>query len=138
MIEFRDGEKWCRWNGTLMSPKNCKKLFGVDGEIAVEKDFIDDGRAIYTDKPIGKILAKLGEKFEDPGEYDDPSGYGWKDYTWEKRLAGKIAFDLDFIKGLVVKPLAEFRKTYPYFNEKVHNAFYDELNEYYDKMIGRK
>ena len=53
MIEFRKGEKWCRWNGTLMSPRNHKKLFGVENEIYVEDGWIDADGVIYTDKPIG-------------------------------------------------------------------------------------
>ena len=29
MIEFREGEKFCRWNGVLMTQENYEDLFGV-------------------------------------------------------------------------------------------------------------
>ena len=137
MIEFRHKEEWCRWNGTLMSPRNCKRLFGTDCEIFVEDDFIDDGIAIYTDKPIGEILYRLGEKFDDPGEYDEiiNQGYGWKDHEWEKKLAGKIMFGTDFIKNLVVKPMKQFKKDYPKFNQELHDKFYQELDDYYESKF---
>jgi hypothetical protein len=136
MIEFRHKEEWCRWNGTLMSPRNCKRLFGTDCEIFVEDDFIDDGIAIYTDKPIGEILYRLGEKFDDPGEYDEiiNQGYGWKDHEWEKKLAGKIMFNAEFIRNLVIKPMKKFKKDYPKFNQELHDQFYRELDEYYEAL----
>ena len=138
MIEFIKGEKYCRWNGTLMTPENCFTLFGAEYEIFVEKDFIDDGISIYTDEPIGKILVKLGEKYEKPEPYDSVlnlnSVSAIADYAWEEKLANKIVFDYDFIDNLVVKPLKQFKKDYPQFNEKVHNAFYDELDEYLNKI----
>lgn len=33
MIEFVKGEGFCRWNGTLMNPENCVKMFGTDDEL---------------------------------------------------------------------------------------------------------
>jgi hypothetical protein len=136
MIEFRDKDKWCRWNGTLMSPRNCKRLFGTDCEIYVEDGWIDDGDAIYTDRPIGEILYLLGEKFEKPEPYDEilSQGYGWKDHQWEDRLGGHIMFRTDFIKNLVVKPMKQFKKDYPKFNQELHDQFYTELDNYYENL----
>ncbi|MBP5457622.1 MAG: hypothetical protein J6Y37_14115 [Paludibacteraceae bacterium] len=135
MIEFRKGEEWCRWNGILMNPKNHKKLFGVENEVYVEDGWIDADGVIYTDKPIGQILMIFGEKREDPGEYDEVvnQGYGWNDYTWEKQLAGKIIFPISFIENLEVKPMKQFKKDYPKFNQEKHDAFYNELEEFYDE-----
>ena len=137
MIEFVKGEGFCRWNGTIMSPENCVKMFGTDGEIYIEDNFIDDGSTIYTDEPIGKILSMLGEKHEKPAPYDEvvDQGYGWKGHCWEEKLAGKIVFDIDFIENLVVKPMKMFKKDYPNFDEEKHNAFYDELDKYYDEYF---
>lgn len=140
MIEFRKGEDWCRWNGTLMSPRGCKRLFGAEGEFYVEENLIDTGGVIYSDEPIGKILMTYGEKHEKPAPYDEvlSQGYGWKDHCWDDKLAGKIIFDIDFIENLEVKPMKQFKKDYPKFNEEVHNAFFDELNEYYDKLYNKR
>lgn len=136
MIEFRKGERWCRWNGILMSPTNHKKLFGTKYEIWVEKGYIVDGDTIYTDKPIGKVLSKIGEYHSDPGEYDEiiNQGYGWKDHCWEKELANSYVFNADFIKNLKIKSMAQFAADYPNFNQKKHDAFYDELNKYYEDL----
>lgn len=142
MIEFIPGEPFCRWNGTLMTPEACIEMFGTDGEIYVEDGYIDDGIAIYTDKPIGEVLSKLGTKYESPEPYDPVlnlnSVTAIHEHAWEEKLAGKIVFDIDFIENLVVKPMKQFKKDYPKFNEEVHNAFYDELNEYYDKKLWMK
>lgn len=136
MIEFRKGEKWCRWNGILMSPTNHKKLFGTNHEIWAEKGYIVDNSTIYTDKPIGKILAIFGKYYPNPEEDDRVigQGYGWEDHEWEKKLANSYVFNADFIKNLKVKPMAQFAIDYPNFNQKDHNAFYDELEKYYDKI----
>ena len=136
MIEFRKGERWCRWNGILMSPSNHKKLFGCEEEIWVEDDYIVDGDTIYTDKPIGKILAKIGEYFPKVAPYDScvDNGYGWKDHCWEERLADHYLFPASFIKHLKVKTMTQFTTDYPRFNQTDHDAFYDELNEYYEKL----
>lgn len=44
MIEFVKGEGFCRWNGTLMNPENCVKMFGVgllDVKLLTEDELID-------------------------------------------------------------------------------------------------
>lgn len=140
MIEFRKGDKWCRWNGFLMSPKNTKKLFGVDFEVYFEDGVIDTGDVIYTDKPIGELLLMYGESYEKPEPYDMciDQGYGWKDHCWEEKLAGKIVFDIDFIKNLNIKPFSQFKKDYPNFNKKEHDKFYNELDAYYEDMRNPK
>ena len=133
MIEFREGDKWCRWNGVLMNPKNHKKLFGVDFEMTCE---YYDGETFYTDEPIGKILMIFGEKFDKPEPYDEilSNGYGWKDHCWEERLGGHVMFSTEFIESLKVKPMKAFKKDYPKFNQEQHDAFYIELDKYYEDM----
>lgn len=137
MIEFRN-EGWCRWNGTLMSPKNCKKLFGTEYEIFVEDGFIDDGETIYTDMPINEILLKFGEIHKAPEPYDPVlnlnSVTAIHQHSWEESLAGKIVFDVEFIKNLKIKPMKAFKKDYPKFNQELHDQFYDELDAYYENM----
>ncbi len=137
MIEFRN-EEWCRWNGTLMSPENCKKLFGTEYEIFVEDGFIDDGETIYTDLPIGEILLKFGEIHEKPEPYDPVlnlnSVTAIHQFSWEESLAGKIVFDVNFIKNLTIKPMKQFKKDYPKFNQELHDQFYAELDQYYENM----
>lgn len=137
MIEFIEGEKWCRWNGNLMSPTNCKKLLGTKYELYIEKGYIQDGNTIYTDKPIGKVLAKLGEYHPNPEPYDDvlSQGYGWKDYCWEKDLANTYVFNADFIKNLKVKPMSQFELDFPNFNKELHEKFYRELDKYYKNLF---
>ena len=139
MIDFRQGEKWCRWNGILMSPRKCKQLFGTAYELYLERGYIVDGYTIYTDKPIGKILTKFGEFHPVPEEFDEvlSQGYGWKDYCWEKELGNKYTFDADFIKNLKVKPMSQFAIDYPNFNKEQHEKFYRELDRYYEKRFGR-
>ena len=136
MIEFVKGEEFCRWNGVLMNVENHRKLFGVDYEIFVEDGYIDDGDTIYTDEPIGKILYKLGTKYDKPEPYDPVlnlnSVSAIHDHAWEEKLAGQIVFDADFIENLVVKPMSQFKKDHPKFNQKLHDEFYEELDAYYD------
>lgn len=136
MIEFIKGEKWCRWNGILMSPRKCKQLFGTAYELYLEKGFIVDDCTIYTDKPIGKILVKFGVYHPVPKEYDEVlnQGYGWRDYCLEKELGNKYTFDADFIKNLKVKPMSQFAIDYPNFNKEQHEKFYRELDRYYRKL----
>ena len=140
MIEFRKGEKWCRWNGKIMSPKELIKQFGTDDEVSFEKGWIIVGDTIYTDKPIGKILLVLGESYGEPEPYDNvlSGGYGWKDHCWEEKLAGNTVFSTSFIEHLVVKPYDSFAKDFPKFNRKKHDAFYNELDKYYEEKFGRK
>ena len=140
MIEFVEGENWCRWNGILMTPRNHKKLFGTTHELIVEKNWIQDDATFYTDKPIGKILALFGTYYPKPKEYDPvlSCGYGLQSYCLEEKLADKYVFRADFIKNLKVKPMSQFAIDYPNFNKEQHEAFYKELNKYYDKKCYKK
>ena len=36
-IEFVKGKKYCLWKGEEMTPSKCIELFGIDGEIEIDK-----------------------------------------------------------------------------------------------------
>ena len=115
MIEFRPNEKFCRWNGILMTPETCIDLFGVEEEVIFEDGYIDAEDAIYTDLPINELLLKIGDIYETTNGNDT------------------IEFDLNFIKYLKVKPYADFEKDYPKFNRQMHDAFYFDLDKFYEE-----
>lgn len=120
MIEFREGDDFCRWNGILMTPEKCKELFGIENEIekAAENVWYYD-EWIYSDRPFGETLKLFGiEKIDD-------SYYGSK-----KPIAFLYRVDfLDSTKG--IKPIENFFIDYPDFNVFKYNEFWNELNEYY-------
>ena len=138
MIEFINGEPFCRWNGTLMNEKNHKKLFGVQYELDMfEDDIISFDGVYYTDLPFGKLVMSLAEKIvEKVEDYDDvlDKGYGWSGWCEEKELEGKMIIPIDMIKDMTVKPFQDFYKKYPKFNKEKYLEFYDELDEYYDNL----
>ena len=144
MIEFVEGEKFCRWNGTLMSEKNYKKLFGIDGEPDVADDLICYDGIFYTDLSFGDLVIRLaewyGEKHGKVEEYDDvlSKGGGWSGYCVEKTLENKLIIPIDVVEGMEMKPLAAFRKKYPKFDQEKFFAFQDELEEYYDKLYNKR
>ena len=138
MIEFREGESWCRWNDILMSPEKCIELFGLDGEIDRNEDetiIIYD--AIYTDKPISEIILFLGEVHHADKPTDPILTQGHVNYAYEaldQNLDGKVIlsmYDLELLDN--IKPLDEFKKDYPNFNKELYEKFYNELDDYYDK-----
>ena len=64
MIEFVKGDKWCSWNGIVMTPEIQAKIFGIEEEPIMEEEFIIAGDSVYTDKDLGIILKVFGHKEE--------------------------------------------------------------------------
>ena len=135
MIEFIKGEKFCRWNGVLMSPEKCIEVFGVDGEIQeiTNKLWIYDD-VIYSDFKISKILIKLGYVFQASSKADPILTHGYVNYQreqLEEELDGKLIIDKNYIDILDnIKSFSEFYKDYPNFNKEKYDTFYKELDVY--------
>ena len=140
MIEFKDGEKFCRWNGILMTPEKCIELFGTDGEPQLSDDLIEYGDTYYTDLSFGDLLYRIadwyGEIHGDVEDYDEivNQGHGWADYCAEKDLEHKIVLP-DYVLNMKVKPFDKFKEDCPNFNKEQFLAFYNELDIYFDKFI---
>lgn len=140
MIEFIDGENWCRWNGTLMSPEKCIELFGVDGEIETNDDetIIIYEDTIYTNKLISEIILFLGEVHKADKPADPILTQGYVNYLYEsldQRLDGKVILSIENIRLLDnIKPLKEFKNDYPNFNKELYEKFYNELDEYFEDI----
>lgn len=137
MIEFKDKDKYCRWNGTLMSPENHKKLFGIDKElVCLTKDLIIYDTTYYTDMPLDKLLLKIGTHYKTDAQRKEVCSMdaGWHDSIWEHCLKDKVVVPYSAIKGMKVKPIYEFRNDFPYFDNKAYTKFYKELDEYYNNM----
>lgn len=137
MIEFNDKDKYCRWNGTLMSPENHKKLFGIDKElVCLTKNLIIYDTTYYTDMPLDKLLLKIGTHYKTDAQRKEVCSMdaGWHDSIWERCLKDKVAIPYSAIKGMKVKPICEFRNDFPYFDNKAYTKFYKELDEYFADM----
>jgi hypothetical protein len=140
MIEFIDGENWCRWNGTLMSPEKCIELFGIDGEIYSNEDetILEYDSTIYTDKPISEVILLLGEVHKADEPVDPILTQGYVNYSYEaldQKLDGKVILSMEDIKLLDnIKPLKEFKNDYPNFNKELYEKFYNELDEYFEDI----
>lgn len=137
MIEFNDKDKYCRWNGTLMSPENHKKLFGIDKElVCLEKNLIVYDTTYYTDMPLDKLLLKIGVHYKSETQRKDVCSMdaGWHDSIWNNILKNNVVIPYSAIKGMKVKPITDFRKDFPDFDNKAYTQFYKELDKYYANM----
>jgi len=118
MIEFIDGDHYCTWNGTLMSPENHEKLFGISEELDVfSDDLIDSEGILYSDLPLGEILIQIGEVVKDPDGGPE-----------------KLILFLDYVKNIKIKPFCDFILDHPKFDIAKYTEFYDELDKYYDEL----
>lgn len=116
MIEFKEDEPYCRMNGVLMSPENYMDLFGVEWQVEENLDgtIIICGNTVYTDKPISEIVLFLGE-------------------VRDNGLTVSLPIcDIELLDS--IKPLKQFKEDYPNFNREKYDAFYDELDKYYEDM----
>ena len=121
-IEYRDNEEYVRYNGILMTPEECIKLYGFDGEFDIlKKDIISLNGTIYTNKKLYDVIKLLGEVHDEVEEYDVISSQG-----------RTVIIPLRVIEYLeTIKPLEDFTKDYPNINIKKYKEFYNCLNEYY-------
>lgn len=138
MIEFRKGEGRCRWNGTLMTDDNHKKLFGIECELAWEDDDLiicDD--IVYTDLKPSEVLMRMGEIYHGDINMDPilTSGYVNCEANYlERKFDGKFIIDSCYVSIIDnIKPFKDFKKDYPDFNRKEYHRFYDELDKYFNK-----
>ena len=121
-IEYRDNEEYVRYNGILMTPEECIKLYGFDGEFDIlKKDIISLNGTIYTNKKLYDVIKLLGEVHDEVEEYDVISSQG-----------RTVIIPLRVIEYLeTIKPLEDFTKDHPNINIEKYKEFYGCLNEYY-------
>lgn len=141
MIEFIDGENWCRWNGLLMSPDEYDKQFGIDGEPNISDDLIEYDGVYYTDMEFSDLVVRLASWFgtihDKVEEWDEIAneGHGWLQHSFDKSLENTFVIPRDVIEGYTVKPYKAFKKDYPKFDQKKWEGFMDELDDYYNKRL---
>ena len=125
-IEYRDNEDYPRYNGTLMTPEECIKLYGFDGEFDILKeDIISLNGTIYTNKKLYDVIMLLGTRFTDIGCYNDEDFYS---QSLKETVIVPIC-NIEFLKS--IKPLEDFKKDYPNINIEKYKEFYGCLNEYF-------
>jgi hypothetical protein len=134
-LEFRDNEEYPRFNGVLMTPKECIKLYGFDGEFDIlKKDIISLNGIIYTNKKLYDVIKLLGEVHDEVEEYDviSSQGRGFSTYCAEERLNNTVVIPLRVIEYLeAIKPFNDFKKDHPNINIEKYKEFYGCLNEYF-------
>lgn len=137
-IEFRKGEKYCRFDGILLNEENCEKLYGFPGEVEIFDDnmiVIDD--TVYTDKNFNEVIKMLGEVHEGAEEYDEilSQGFGFSKYCKDKELENKIVISIESIEHIKkFKPYMKLYEDYPKFNLEKYNEVYNELDKYYQNL----
>ena len=120
-IEYRDNEDYPRYNGTLMTPEECIKLYGFDGEFDIlKKDIISLDGIIYTNKKLYDVIKLLGTIFN----------------ACEDEIIQQVEETLViYIRNIEhlesIKPLEDFKKDHPNINIEKYKEFYGCLNEYY-------
>ena len=125
-IEYRDNEDYPRYNGILMTPEECIKLYGFDVEFDIlKKDIISLNGTIYTNKKLYDVIMLLGTRFTDIGCYNDEDFYS---QSLKETVIIPIC-NIEFLKS--IKPLEDFKKDYPNINIEKYKEFYGCLNEYY-------
>ena len=126
-IEYRDNEDYPRYNGTLMTPEECIKLYGFDGEFDIlKKDIISLDGIIYTNKKLYDVLKLLGTTFNSC-DYEDEIIQ-----QFEETLVIYIR-NIEHLES--IKPLEDFTKDYPNINIQKYKEFYSCLNEYYKEKF---
>ena len=115
MIEFVKGDEWCSWNGIVMTPEIQAKIFGIEEEPIMEKEFIIAGDSVYTDKDLGIVLKVFGHE--------------------EENYPYHVLISKDLFNGIKhIKPYHQFWKDYPNFNQELLDKFNEELDEYYETL----
>ena len=102
-LEFRDNEDYPRYNGTLMTPEECIKLYGFGGEFDIlKKDIISLNGIIYTNKKLYDVIKLLGEVHGEVEEYDiiSSQGRGFSSHCAEERLNNTVVIPLRVIEYL--------------------------------------
>ena len=134
-IEYRDNEEYPRFNGVLMTPEECIKLYGFGGEFDIlKKDIISLNGIIYTNKKLYDVIKLLGEVHGEVEEYDiiSSQGRGFETYCAEERLNNTVVIPLRVIEYLeAIKPFNDFKKDHPNINIEKYKEFYGCLNEYF-------
>ena len=137
-IEFKDDEEYLRFNGVLMTPEECIKLYGFDGEFDIlKKDIISFNGTIYTNKKLYDVIKLLGEVHGEVEEYDVISsrGLGYEQHCHEAQLNNTVVISLRSIEYVEnVKPFMEYKKDYPNLNVEKYIEFMDCLDEYYNGL----
>ena len=138
-IEFIDGEPFCRYDGILMTPENCIKMFGTDYTEVDSEEFIqwEDG-TIYTDFSFSEIIKAIAykETFNEP-EYDDAlsQGYGFGQYTRDKEIENCYILTKGSVNSIKdIKPIKSFKKDHPEVKLKKLIKFSNELYKYFEEL----
>lgn len=135
MIEFRKGEKYCHWNGILMTPEKCKELFGVKSEVYFGKGVVYYNNVFYTLLPFGKLVEYIAKNFGGKvcGKVP-PCRVNFAEWQARKEMEDSFIIPKKAVKNAVIRLPGAFYDDYPNFDLKKYKKFYKELDEYYDKM----
>lgn len=120
-VTFNDNEKYCRWKGVLMSPDNCRKLFGTDDfEILIDsKGFAMIGSTLYCSNMM-LLVNDLKYIIKNAAPIRDLYGTGLKPVIMPE--------DLSFVARIKrIKPYDLLKE----FNMRKIRAFNKDLDEYY-------
>lgn len=122
-------------------PCDYKSLFGIEGEMGGS---MDEGVILYgdiytSDFSILKILNLLGQSYDKREGYDEISsmGRGGSKYYAEEAILGEnggiIIRNLDNIRNVEIKPMVEFMKKYPNYNDYNYHLVMNAFDNYYSR-----
>jgi hypothetical protein len=125
----------------LVNEKPCdyNSLFGLEGEMQgnIEEGVILYGDIYTSDFSILNIIKILGESYDKMDAYDEIASMGRgssKYYAIEDIIGTKGAIvirNFEFLKDIKIKPISEFIKEYPNYNEHNYNLVMDAFDKYY-------
>lgn len=137
-IEFVNNEPYCRFDGILMTPENCKNLYGYEGEINIyDDDTYEIDNTIYTDKKFSDLIKILGDVHNEIEEYDEilSQGRGFASHCAESKLNNTVVIPLTRINHIdKIKPFKMYKEDYPNLNIEKYIEFMDCLETYYKNI----
>ena len=143
-IKFIEGETYCRYGSTLMTPEAEAEMFGFSAAetfnpIAEDIIVIDD--VMYTDKDLCDIIKDVATFNPDIAEWDVVFNQGYPDngYYVRKEFANTYTitpYSIEQFKGITkIKPFSDFKKEHPEIKLKEYWEFQDALDAYYDETL---
>ena len=131
-IEFRQNEKYCRWNGTLLDSEGKRDLFGTDfDEVEINKGriFIYHNDQIFVECTESETIQDAIIYLLDASSFEDPNYYG-SGYSLISNIR-KITFSEDLIKDIKRLRVMSWMYRQIIDIEKL-KEFLKDLNDYYE------
>ena len=127
IIEFRDDENYCRYNGILMDRDGCLKVFGYPEELDMLDECtikIDD--KIYSNHDITELIKLLSEETVDKTPDEE-------NYYFNEKIYVMDDFEINYFKGVrQILYFEQFKSDYPNISVDEYLAMENAIQRYYD------